>query len=74
MAEIQDLMKGCLKAMEENNIEKTLSFFAEDGVFINPFGRFQGKEQISKFMAFTDEQRGRWTAEELGVKSTFDSC
>ena len=67
MAEIQDLMRGCLKAMEENNFEKAFSFFAEDGVFINPFGRFQGKEQISKFMAFADKQMGRWTAEEAGI-------
>ena len=66
MAEIQDLMRDCLKAMEEHNIEKTLSFFAEDGVFINPFGRFEGKEQISKFMVFTEKQMGRYTAEEAG--------
>ena len=58
MANIEDLMRGCLKAMEEGKNDEATDFFAEDGVWITPFGKFVGKEQIKHFL---DWQSGQMT-------------
>ena len=58
MAKIEDLMRGCLKAMEEGRDVEAADFFADDGVWVTPFGNFVGKEQIKKFLNW---QKGQMT-------------
>ena len=65
MAKIEDLMKGCLKAMEKGNPVEAADFFADDGVWITPFGKFVGKEQIKKYLNWQNSQMS-WTAEGAG--------
>ena len=50
MAKIEDLMRNCLKAMEEGKSVEAVDFFTDDGVWITPFGKFVGQEQIKKFL------------------------
>jgi len=58
MSNIEDLMRDCLKAMVEGKNDEATDFFAEDGVWITPFGKFVGKEQIKHFL---DWQSGQMT-------------
>jgi len=65
MAKIEDFMRDCLKAMEEGKNVEAADFFADDGVWITPFGKFVGKEQIKKFLNWQKSQMS-WTAEIAG--------
>ncbi len=65
MAKIEDLMRDCLKAMEEGKDVEATDFFADGGVWITPFGKFVGKEQIKKFMNWQNSQMS-WAAESAG--------
>ena len=65
MAAIEDLMRGCLKAMEEEKNVEAADFFTDDGVWITPFGKFVGKEQIIKFLNWQNSQM-TYTAEGAG--------
>ncbi len=65
MPKIEDLMRDCLKAMEEGKNVEAADFFADDGAFINPFGKFVGKDQIIKFLNWQTNQM-TYTAEGAG--------
>jgi len=65
MAKIEDLMRDCLKAMEKGKNVEATDFFTDDGVWITPFGKFVGKEQIKKFLNWQSSQMS-YTAEGAG--------
>ncbi len=65
MAKIEDLMRDCLKAMEEGKNFEAANFFTDDGVWITPFGKFVGKEEIIKFLDWQSSQMS-YTAEGAG--------
>jgi len=46
---IANIMRDFVKTMETGDVEKTLSFFAEDGVWINPNGTFKGKDELRRY-------------------------
>ena len=41
-------MRDFVKAMAQGDVEKTVSFFAEDGVWVTPNGTFRGKEELRR--------------------------
>jgi uncharacterized protein (TIGR02246 family) len=47
---IASIMRDLIKSLETGDVEKTLSFFAEDGVWINPNGTFKGKEELRRYL------------------------
>jgi uncharacterized protein (TIGR02246 family) len=47
---IAGIMRDLIQSLETNDVEKTLSFFADDGVWINPNGTFKGKEELRRYM------------------------
>ena len=55
MAKIEDLMRNCLKAMEKGKSTDAADYFSENGVWITPFGKFVGKEQIKKFFELAEQ-------------------
>ncbi len=65
MAKIEDLMRACLKTMEEGKNHEAADFFTNDGVWITPFGKFVGKEEIIKFLNWQNGQMS-YTAEGAG--------
>jgi len=65
MAKIEDLMRDCLKAMVEGKYKEATEFFADDGVWVTPFGKFVGKEQIMNFLNWQNSQMS-WTIERAG--------
>ncbi len=65
MANKDELMRNCLKAMQEGKKEEAADFFTEDGVWVTPFGKFSGKEQIKNFLAWQNSIM-KWTARGAG--------
>ena len=45
---IAGLMRDFVKAMAKGDVEKAVSFFAEDGVWFTPNGTFRGKEELRR--------------------------
>lgn len=52
---IENLIRGVAEAFMSRDMEKFLSFFAEDGVWVVPEGSFRGKEEIERFLTRLDQ-------------------
>ncbi len=65
MANIDELMRNCLKAMQDGKTDEAANFFAEDGVWVTPFGRFTGKKEIQNFLDWQNRNM-KWTAQKAG--------
>ena len=52
---IVSIMRDCFGAMEKGDVEKGLSFWAEDGVWITPAGTFKGKEEVKRYLTWMAE-------------------
>lgn len=52
---IVSIMRDCFRAMEKGDVEKGLSFWAEDGVWITPAGTFKGKEELKRYLKWMSE-------------------
>jgi ketosteroid isomerase-like protein len=48
---IPAIMRKFAKTMEDGDVEKTLDFFAEDGVWVTPLGTARGKAEIRRYTA-----------------------
>lgn len=65
MGDIDKLMRDCLKNMQEGNSIDAADYFADDGVWVTPFGRFKGKEEIKKFLNWQNKTM-TWSVKESG--------
>jgi len=65
MTNMDDLMRNCLKAMQEGKKDEAAEFFTEDGVWVTPFGRFAGKEEIKKLIDWQNKNM-KWTVQKAG--------
>ncbi len=50
MSKIEQAMRGCLTAMQEGRKEDAAEYFTDNGVWVTPFGKFVGKEEIKHFL------------------------
>jgi len=66
--ELVNMMRKFRDAYNEKDLEKTLSFFAEDADFINPNGEFKGKEKIKNYFKWVFEINSDQKIIESGVK------
>ena len=51
----KSIMRGCFEAMEKGDVEKGLSYWAEDGAWITPAGTFKGKEEVKRYLTWMAE-------------------
>jgi uncharacterized protein (TIGR02246 family) len=65
---IASIMRDFIKSLGTGDVEKTLSFFAEDGVFVNPNGTFKGKEELRRYMTNSAQSMRDVTVTETGNK------
>ena len=56
MADLENIMRDCVNAMAEGRHAEAVDYFAEDGVWVTPFGKFVGKEQIGSFLNWQQAQ------------------
>jgi len=47
--EIESIVRDFREAFVKKDVEKTLSFFAEDAVLVTPAGTFKGKQEVKHF-------------------------
>jgi predicted ester cyclase len=48
--ELISMMRKFKDALNKKDLEKSLSFFAEDADWLNPDGEFKGKEELKKYL------------------------
>ena len=63
---IPSIMREFVKTMEDGDVEKTLAYFAEDGVWINPNGTFRGKAELRRYMTVMYDQMKDTKVKECG--------
>jgi uncharacterized protein (TIGR02246 family) len=66
--ELISMMRKFKDAYNKKNLEKTLSFFAEDADWVNPNGEFKGKEEIKNYFKWAFEINPDQKIIESGVK------
>jgi len=49
---IAGIMRDLIKTLEKKDVEKALSFFAEDGVWVTPEGVSKGKEELKRYLTW----------------------
>ena len=65
---IAGIMRHLIKSLETGDVEKTLSLFAEDGVWVNPNGTFKGKEELRRYLTNSAQSMRDMTVTETGNK------
>jgi len=46
------IIRDYADALEKNDLDRALLFFTDDAVWLNPKGRFEGKEEITKYLTW----------------------
>lgn len=65
---IAGIMRDLIKSLETGDVEKTLSLFAEDGVWVNPNGTFKGREELKRYMTSSAQSMQEVKITETGNK------
>ena len=66
--ELISMMRKFRDALNKKDLEKALSFFAEDADWVNPNGEFKGKEEIKNYLRWGFEISPDQRVIESGVK------
>ena len=66
--ELISMMRKFKDAFNKKDLEKSLSFFAEDADWINPNGEFKGKKEIKNYFKWVFEVNTDQKIIESGVK------
>ncbi|MCJ7790312.1 MAG: nuclear transport factor 2 family protein, partial [Candidatus Atribacteria bacterium] len=66
--ELISMMRKFKDAYNKKDLEKSLSFFAEDADWVNPNGKFKGKEEIKNYFKWVFEINPDQKIIESGVK------
>ena len=64
---VADLMREFVRALVERNVEKALSFFAEDATYMTPEGTFKGKNEVKRYLAWMAKTNSNLTISETGI-------
>jgi len=65
---IASIMRDVSKTLETGDVEKALSFFAEDGVWVTPNGTFKGKRELRRYLTYMAQSMRDVTVTETGNK------
>ncbi len=64
--EIANIMRDFVQTMAKGDVEKTLSFFTEDGVFVTPNGTFKGRDELRRRLSAEAESIQNMRVTETG--------
>ncbi len=64
--EIAKTMRDFAQTMAKGDVEKTLSFFTEDAVWVEPNGTFKGKDELRSYLSAQAKSMEDRTATETG--------
>ncbi len=63
---IPAIMREFVKTMEDGDVEKTLAYFTEDGVWVTPNGTARGKDELRRYLAGMYDQMKDMKVKECG--------
>lgn len=63
---IPSIMREFVKTMEDGDVEKSLTYFTEDGVWVTPFGTARGKDELRRYVAWMYDQMKDTKVKECG--------
>lgn len=49
---IESSIRDLIDAVEKNDVERALSFFADDAVWLAPEGEFKGKDELKRYITW----------------------
>ena len=64
--EIASVMRDVVQAMAKGEVEKALSFFTEDAVWVCPNGTFKGKDELRSYLSAEAESMQNMAVTETG--------
>jgi predicted ester cyclase len=64
---IEGIMRGFVKAIEENNVEKALSFLTDDVDYVTPEGTFKGKEELRRYLTWGTQTTPNQKVRDSGI-------
>jgi len=64
--EIANTMRDFVQTMAKGDVGKTLSFFTEDAVWVEPNGTFKGKDELRSYLSAQAKSMEDRTATETG--------
>lgn len=64
---IKSLIRDFIEAFTKRDVEKALSFFAEDATYVTPWGTFKGKEEIKRFLTWNAKTVTDLTVTDSGI-------
>ena len=63
---IPSIMREFVKTMSDGDVEKTLAYFTEDGVWVTPNGTARGKDELRRYLAGMYDQMKDMKVKECG--------
>ena len=63
----ETLLRSFARTLESRDLEKALSFFSPDAVYLNPSGRFTGTTEIRRYLRWMFETNSELQIVECGV-------
>ena len=67
---LESVIRGFAEAFTQGDIQKTLSFLAEDAVWVTPEGTFKGKEEIRRFITWAAQTSPQKKFRDAGIEIT----
>jgi len=64
---IPSIMREFVKTMSDGDVEKSLAYFTEDAIWVNPGGTFRGKDEIRRYTACLYDQMKDIEVKECGI-------
>jgi len=63
---MEGIIRDFVGAFEKGDVEKTLSFLADDIVWVDPVGTFKGKEEVKRLLSW-EAQTGKVHMRDAGI-------
>jgi predicted SnoaL-like aldol condensation-catalyzing enzyme len=64
---IEGIMRGFVKAIEEKNVEKALSFLTDDADYVTSEGTFKGKEELRRYLTWGTQTTPNQKVRDTGI-------
>ncbi len=64
---METIIRDYIEAFVKGDIEKALSFFAEDATYVTPWGTFKGKDEIRRFLTWNAQTVTDFTVTDSGI-------
>ena len=67
---IKGIMRNLVKAMVKKDVDKALSFLADDADWVTPMGTFKGREEVKRYLTWMTQSIPDLAIKESGIGIT----